>query len=284
MINGVKLKNVSHFYAPETWEENRATQIWLKCFSKYSGVFDECTVIVASDCFDDEEFNKKVFSAIVSHCYCKNIQIKAEHNTAYRESKTFYDEIIQKKFDGITFFNHTKGTTNYGKYDTQSIDDWIIGLWYLSFLDIESMVNNLSYNGKNGIGNFFYGAFPIINPDYSISKDMAFNGSFYWVNMNLIRSEIGNNIKGEIPILSSRLYAEKFPGLILSKWLGDSWDGRYMTTSFSGYKFYPVDLYKDDAAYDCICEMSKKCGRKILNEFNELKAYVLNEQDSNNNL
>ena len=279
MICGVKTKSVSHFHAGDGWKTNRAIRIWLACFAEYSGMFDECTVVVASDRPDDRYFNNEVVTEITKHCFCKNVEIKIVENTCYRESKTFYDEIVQKRFDGLTFFNHTKGETNYAEHDKDSIDDWIIGAWFLSLMDMENTVPVLLHAGSKNAGSFFYGSFSMINEDGSIPADLCYHGTFYWTNMEWIRNEIGSGLKCEIPALSSRLYAEKFPGYILSHWPPVSGsNGSHLLKGFRSFNFYlPLDMYSDNSAYWCIHILAERYGSWVLEGFNKLKEKVNNE-------
>lgn len=283
MVNGIKLKLVSHFYCGKDWKSNRAIKMWFACFRHYSKMFDDCLVVVATDDVENDKFNHEAVARIADASFCRNTTVKIERNTSYRESRTFFDEVVNATYDGLVFFSHTKGYTNYGAYPRENIDSFILGLWWYSLSDPAEAVASLTFD--RGINNFFFGSFPIMNSDKTICFDQTYYGAFFWSNMNNVRFELGHSIENVWdsfpPPLSSRMYSEKFAGMVLDHWR-DYKETKDMTLGKNKLAFISgLDLYNFNNGGECVrlC-----CEHKDVEEYKDFLAFsdkILSEVDGN---
>lgn len=216
----MKRRLVFHFSVFNGVLENRAIKIHLKCLKKYSNVFTEALFIlsVSEDASGDDIAS--VEKAIVDCGFVSNVKFLIEKITPYYEAKTFYYNIAQnlENLDGITFFGHTKGTTNYGnpRFSSEAIDAWIVGLYFLSLDDIKDVEYNL-VNRFNNEPSLFYGSCPIVwDREAEFYSDVFYAGTFYWINGPLVKHYLIEQ-KKDVPMIDSRFYAEKFPSFV-SKW------------------------------------------------------------------
>ena len=210
----MKKQLVFHFYCDYGWEENIAVKLHLECIKHYIHVFDDVVVVIATDHIEDRGLLRAVREHILSYMDCNTITIKTVQNTEFREAKTFYDEIVNKDYDGITLFTHTKGYTNFDvdRYDKERLKEWVICSYWINLNFVHETESMLSYNTKANNG-LFYGAFLSFTHDSKLLKKAAYSGSMFWTNMRNVRVECGlSNV--EIPAIATRMSAEQFPGLV----------------------------------------------------------------------
>ena len=208
----MKKKLVFHFYADENWCNNRAVRIHLKCLKHYSYVFDEVLIVLSiSNELNSTEIYK-IKEEIIKAINVPVLTIKTVNNTPLREAKTFYDEVVLGDTDNyLIFFGHTKGYTNYtDDIITNSVDDWIIGLYFLSLEYYEEAEKKLCLSTRDE-NSFFFGSFCQVAWDGSPSVGSSYAGSFFWLNMGTIKSHLTAEYR--LPPLNDRYYAEFFPGL-----------------------------------------------------------------------
>lgn len=228
----VKKRLIFHFYAGKDYRTNRAVLIHLECLKHYHKVFDEALFCVAVDDVNDSELITSVETDICK-CGFKDLHFKVVQNDIYREARTFYDEIIAKidVLDGMTFFGHTKGYTNYKDLPyfatSDKLDSWITGLYYFS-LEFASEAE-LHLFGQPFF-NVFYGSFLTYCEKDSYNKSFIYySGTFFWTNaLRLLK-----NTK-EMPLLDDLGYAERFPSCFFTV---DDFYNRTMN-SLSGYGYY----------------------------------------------
>jgi hypothetical protein len=214
-----------HFYAFDGMENNRAVKIHLKCLEHYRHVFTEATFIIAVNDITNLDIIKRAEKLIIGAGYTKNVTFKVVENTPYREADTLYNEAImnRNKIDGLMFFGHLKGITNYEKYDdraldlkkdTDSIDSWIFGLYYFNLEFMDEVVYNMTSSlvSKDAHPAPMYGAF-LVTLDGEVTQhcNALYFGSFYWINFQLLRHIAGD----EIPPISTKYYSEILPKEVL---------------------------------------------------------------------
>lgn len=209
----MKKRLVFHFYCDGDWKENEAVKLHLHCIKYFSHLFDDIVITIASDNAENKPFLANIKRSLIDYIDCPSITLKTAENTAYREGKTFYDEVVNSDYDGITFFCHTKGYTNISNssYNKEYIIDWILGGYWLSLNFVEEAERCLTFSTPNN-NSFFFGSFSYINRDGTPYLRSIYSGAFYWTNMKLLRHEFLLDNKS-VPSLTSRMYAEEFPGL-----------------------------------------------------------------------
>lgn len=97
-----------------------------------------------------------------------------------REGIHFFNEIILKldEYDGLLFFGHNKSDLNVHKLN---IYDWITGIHFINFYDIQDIENKLLYDKY-----IAYGALPVyLNICQKIYEDInskyIYQGSMFWL-------------------------------------------------------------------------------------------------------
>ena len=227
----IKKRLVFYFYTFEDFLNNRAIKIHLKCLKHYAHVFDEALFIISVDEIDNSKLIFETESELLKIGF-KDVHFKVHKNNGYCEAQPFFEEIVSKldNLDGLTFFGHTKGVTNYQKTDCclESIDAWLLGMYYLNLEFIDEMESSVCYNI-----NRCYGAFLTENK-HSGGTDWLYAGTFYWLNCPSIYID-GQRGCVEIPkTFHQRGFAEDFPGLLYKlEELG----------SHGNIILYPFDIY-----------------------------------------
>ena len=157
MCATIKKRLVFYFYTFENFMDNRAIKIHLKCLKKYSNVFDNALFIISIDDVNNSPLIFETETELLKLGF-KDIRFKIHKNNGYCESQPFYEEIVRnlKYLDGLTFFGHTKGVTNYAKSDVdiESIDAWLLGMYYLNLEFIPEVEYRMTYSLSR-----FFGAF-----------------------------------------------------------------------------------------------------------------------------
>lgn len=232
----IKKRLIFYFYTFNGFLDNRAIQIHLRCLSHYCNVFDEALFIISIDDIEDDKLIFDTETEILK-CGFRNIQFKVHKNNSYCESQPFFEEIVSKLdvLDGLTFFGHTKGITNVLKNDVviESIDAWILGMYYLNLEFIDEVEKSLCYTPHR-----FYGAFltDCKDPWY---KQFFYAGTFYWINCPYVWNDAVAKIVKLPTTFNHRNFAESFPGL-LYEWN----NGRHGLDSHCKRILYLNDFYK----------------------------------------
>lgn len=229
----IKKRLVFYFYTFKNFRDNRANQLHLKCLKHYSRIFDEALFVISLDETDDTNL---IFETQVELLKCgfKNIQFKIHKNGPYREAQPFYNEIVKnlRYLDGITFWGHNKGTTNYNREgaEQESIDAWILGMYYLNLEFIDEVEKSLCDDVCR-----FYGAFLTDCTDTDW-RCFAYLGTFYWINGASVWDD---SVLGRIQLpltCHQRGFAEELPGLLY---------GREHLASHDGIFLYKYDAYTE---------------------------------------
>lgn len=215
MDENIKKHLVFHFYCDDNYEQNRAIKMHLQCLKFYSHVFDDALFCIAVQDINNKKLICDIEKNIID-CGFKNLTLKVVKNSIYREALTFYEEVVlkMKDTDGMTFFGHTKGYTNYIKLPNgateSNIDTWILGLYYLSLSNIEEVETYLF--GKYAYK--MYGSFLSYCEKNSYGQGFPlYSGTFFWINNQGLLIKENNNF----PKLTDLTYAENFLSMIFNK-------------------------------------------------------------------
>lgn len=232
-MNDVYKRMVFHFFAGEDFETNTANLIHYRCLNHYQDIFDEININISVNDTSNAEFCNRVKTKLIQVLNrCKNLRLKIVANTGYYESYTFYNEILMNlnNLNGITFFGHNKGTTNFANpnYDKRSIANWICGLYYFSLNHIAIVEKEMLANGK-----VFYGSFLFENKKIPSVNNLEFAAAYFWTNAALLNRDFKLN-NTSIPNIDARGYTEEFPGNFYKK---DKL-GRYGDAIFWAGDFY----------------------------------------------
>ena len=259
----IKRRLIFYFYTFNNFIDNRAIKIHLKCLKHYSNVFDEALFVVSLDDVNNTELIFNTEAELLKLGF-KDIHFKVHKNNGYCEAQPFYEEIVRnlKVLDGLTFFGHTKGVTNYSKEDIniESIDAWLTGMYYLNL----EFVPEVEYKMIKDISRF-YGAFLTDNRDGD-GVNWFYSGTFFWLNCQMLYiDEITNEI--EIPTYChQRGFAESFPGLLY----GGEINERKLDSHESRL------LYPHDAYFDAVQTTEFLAGEGV-EEYKAFKKTILDE-------
>lgn len=213
--SNIPVNLIAHFYIP-SWYDRFPDfyKIHFKCIEKYANIFTNVVFVLTVDENIDNRIIQEYREKILKIGFNGDISIKIRKNDAYREARTFNDEIVQKldELKGLTFFVHGKGISNIGRNDINEnqIYDWVISSYFQMFDNFHDIVFKL-INGNTGI---CYGSF-LFNHEFCLTKNKwYYSGSFQCINTKKLCNYIkANNI--HIPELCDRAYAETFLGDII---------------------------------------------------------------------
>ncbi len=233
----IKKRLIFYFYAFEGFTDNRAIKIHLRCLKHYAHVFDEALFVISVDDTENEQLIYIAETELLKLGF-KDIHFKVRKNNGYREAQAFYDEIVKKlnALDGLTFFGHTKGTTNYGNgwAVEESLDAWLIGTYYLNL----EFIDEVEECAVKLYGSRFYGAF-LSNYIVGNKNKMTYYGSFYWINCPVIWADAKKDAI-ELPCdIGNRAFVEDFPALLY-----DWKEGAMLTTHLFRY-LHPYKPYEE---------------------------------------
>lgn len=255
-MESIKKRLIFYFYTFDGFKENRAVKIHLSCLKHYSSVFDEALFIIFLDDAEDKELIYETEAEILK-IGLKDVRFKVHKNNWYCEAQPFFDEIVGKlkSLDGLTFFGHTKGITNYQKPDVSrdSLDAWLIGMYYLNLQFLDEVEFEMIYSLAR-----FYGAFLTENSEHP-GVDWFYSGTFYWLNCLMIHNDslIGEK---EMPVsCHQRGFAESFPGLLYKPFEMSSHERAFL---------YPYD------AYFKACEAVEFLAGKDMEGFEKLRKEI----------
>lgn len=213
MNSGINKKMIFHFYANENFDKSGSNKVHLNCIKHYSRIFDEIKMIISVDDVTDLNLIKRVENFIIEKlCYGGDLTFAVRHNTPYYECKTFRDELLIKEqyYDGLIFFGHNKGTTNYDD-SKEGLDIWLCGAYFLSFEFIKEVEDFLiSQPG------YFYG--PYLTTVFEDSGTIFnkyhtyYAGTFFWINLIKHIKACRNSDTNYMLPLDSRGYAEEYCG------------------------------------------------------------------------
>lgn len=267
----MKKRLLYNFYINRDTLNFYSNKIHFVLLRKYSYIFDEIYFNLSVDDVNDTELIRAVELKLLQLHTKGRIVFTISENNKFRESQLVYDEIYKNECDdALVFFGHNKGLTNYidpdNQYNKDSLDTWIVGLYYFSFIDINEIENELI-----GFQHVTFGP-------YLIHSNLIFNkhkhmymGTFYWVNLQSLR----NHIQGRHYGLNNRFFSElmlgEFVQFDVTSSRGDCYlrqtSGDFIPNFFEDADTYTKMIYSEedvDAFY--------KFKEEILNE-------VRNEED-----
>lgn len=277
----MKHKLVFHFFLQKDYKINRANKIHFECMKRFLNVFDECLFVIAKaeNTTDDivKDFEKNIITIVTAKKCC----FKIVENSVYREAKTFKEEIIDKltePYDGLVFFAHNKGITNYTQYSMEYVDKWICSLYYLSLNFINEVETDLCGRIYN-FQSFFYGSIltqATKEPDDHVfinKNNVFYSGSFYWLNTGALLRYIKHyNIS--IPNVVDRAYVEAFPGEIFD------WESKRLSSHNFKIVFFP----KDSSWIDLDRALNFIFSKEEMDEFNNFYTETVKKICNSDNL
>lgn len=196
---GIK-RLIFHLYVNENWKSNPIYWVHKYLLQNYSLIFDEALFIISVDDINDFSLIKEAENFLID-CNFKNIAFRVEKNNGLCEVETFDKYILERLDDlgGMTFFGHSKGTTNYYNpaHDKNAILDWVLLLYYLN-LAFYKDAEWAFYTARS----YFFGG-----PMLLENGKIHYSGTFYWLNGR----RIFEKFNGKYPVIKDRFYAELFP-------------------------------------------------------------------------
>lgn len=210
---------VYHLYVGEDCEDNIAYDIHKFCLREFLYVFDEVKLTISLDDLNNIRLRNWGSNWANTLFGSKLTEINYVINTMCRESKTFYNKVLNNNDDDeLVFFFHSKGTTNFKRdgISNYSVLNWICGSYFFNLSSLYDTIERV----ENGI-KVFSGAFFVKPSEEEILNYKPFYaGAAQWVNVkglqNLIRCGIVEKQE-----CSDRFFAEKYCGRVLSE--HDEW-------------------------------------------------------------
>lgn len=242
----MKKRLIFNFYIDDGWKENHINKIHFFCLKHYSNIFTEIIFMVSLNNPDDVELIYGFEEYVLSLRLCTNIKFIIKPNHVFREAKNFYDEIVLKlkELDGLTFFAHNKGITNYvdDRYKKEDVEKWVTSM-YFGCLDnpkeMEYVLTDdrcLSYGTLLDILTYTEEENEVFFREMGVwlgKRKYFYMGTFFWLNCPSIYSYLKNS-EMEIPPLTDRWYAENFfANIIEPKFCGSY--GYRMTYNHRGF-------------------------------------------------
>lgn len=231
----MKKRLIFHFYLTNGWKEHHINKIHFYCLKYFAYAFNEVNFIIAMDNINDTKTIYDFENYILSLNLCVNITFKIKQNTIFRDSQTFYDEIAVKlkDLDGLTFFAHNKGFTNFtdSDYKVENIEKWVTAMYYGCLSRVEEMEHSLTDDRKISYGTLFIS----INKDCCHKEELDLHlgknwyfymGTFFWLNCGVINDFL-NKQNVAVPTMNDRWYAENFFSNIIECKHCGYFDGRF---------------------------------------------------------
>lgn len=240
-----------NFYITKDWKDNYMNKIHFYCLKYYSHIFTEIIFMVSIDDLDDKETLFDFEEYILSLRLCPSIHFMIKPNHIFREGKNFYDEIATKldKLDGLTFFAHNKGITNYtdSRYYKEDVKRWVTSMYFGCLDNMDEAIFVMTEDRCVSYGTLF----DILTIGEDEDKTFYENGhiwfgkhkyfymgTFFWLNAFALVSYMKNS-DTSIPILSDRWYAENFLSNIIDYGFCGTYDYR---TTFNHTGFGVKDI------------------------------------------
>ena len=116
---------IFHFYVYNEWEKNPVYYIHKYFLKKYCSVFTDAVFVISVDDVNDWQLINSAQRFIID-CGFKNLKFIVEENTRLYEVETFNKYVIQQmnKLDGLTFFGHVKGVSDYNNTNMDKNAIW----------------------------------------------------------------------------------------------------------------------------------------------------------------
>lgn len=185
----MKLRLFYYLWIPDNGFSKTMDLHWfnLKCFSS---VFDEALFFLAvnnNDSIYIHEAKEKI-----KNIGFQNVEIKVVKNLSVeRESYYFKTELIDKlgEFNGLTFFAHSKGTSNRDlSHSYSEISTWINAMYYFNLNNINEVKEKL-INDKY----ITYGAILQEQDAIPTKYQWMYTGTYFWINDLKLKQYIEKN-------------------------------------------------------------------------------------------
>lgn len=238
----MKKRLIFNFYINEGWKENHINKIHLYCLKYFKDVFTEMTFMVSVNDVNNVKLIYEFEEYIISLHLCTDIKFIVKQNHVFREAQNFYDEVALKlkELDGLTFFAHNKGITNYvdSAYKKENVEKWITSMYYGCLIRPEESEYELTDGRKVSYGTLF----DIIIYDYGHKEQLNLHlgdrcffymGTFFWLNCRVIDDFLRRSEK-TVPTINDRWYAENFLANIIDEKYCGRFDTRYMIDYLDG--------------------------------------------------
>jgi len=242
----VKTRLVMHYWIPdshlpEDQDYKLCEKIHHICLNEFLPNFDESIIVFTMDDYNEEVYNR--YRKLFLDFGAKDITFRYRKNHPSRECITFKMEVVDKLklLDGITFFLHNKGITNFD-YNRQSIMHWIVSMYWYNLHNFDFPISETI-----GASRLCTGIFNYLHDEYTWSNyHWHYSGTFFWLNCQQIYDFIRRkNI--ELPCLNSRNDVEN--------WIGDVIP-RNRASSPMSYFEDNIDINPYDRAWDYIQQLS----------------------------
>lgn len=220
VIFDMKKRLVFFIYVDTLYRGSKIYDLHFALLKRYSKIFDAATLYFSLKEINDENlcFARELAKRIIDCGFINDVEIKIRQNTTMREVDCFKEEVVGRIIDNVpelVFFTHTKGLSNE---ITDSLLDWICGMYYFSLGFIEDAEKSLVYRAlpdTENRGSIFYG-FPLLKSriENYLKERIFYAGTIYWINCG--KAAQYNKAFGVNPekdyIYGSRCFAEEFPG------------------------------------------------------------------------
>jgi hypothetical protein len=205
-----------HYWIPpvdfmQDYDHQVCENIHKACIKEFLSQFDEAVIVFTMNNWDKDRYEE----------YCKfflkwgpsDISFKYLSNHPSRECNTFRKEIIEKMnlLDGLTFFCHNKGITNFG-LNRKSISLWIIAMYWYNLSNMEFPVNETIGASRmcTGILNYYN------ENDAWTRYHWMYSGTFFWLNCQQIHDHLVRTGM-EMPCVNSRNDVENWIGDVIPR-------------------------------------------------------------------
>lgn len=218
---------VFSFYLTDDYMTNRANRIHFRCIDHYSHIFDRIIVDIHTNNYKEKKDTiLELEKYLLTILHSDNVTFKVRETNAFCEAETYYKEIVvnMKYKNGLYFFGHNKGITNYeivGPEYEKSIDSWIIGMYYLGLNFPKEAEGKMIAQAR-----YFYGGPKLkwLGEGYGDSDRFYYAGTFYWTNPTLIAHDTESD-----NFFLERGFAEQFPCFTSNQYRVDSHNNAYIT-------------------------------------------------------
>ena len=201
----VKRRLVYHFFISDDYETNEIYKIHFACLEYFAKIFDEAVFIITSNkenapYLDVENKLLKIFKDI-------RVTIEIKANTELCEAETFYNEVVKKEENVLTFFFHTKGVRNNKTFGYERIAQWVLMIYYYALNFQIDMESQLLFEPHV----IFYGACKgLCKKGSNIGETIKKDGTLYFGTGYLVNN-MRLSAEDNIPQIKDRWYAEMMP-------------------------------------------------------------------------
>lgn len=256
----IKRRLVYHFFISDNYATNDVYKIHFACLEYFADIFDEAVFIITSN--NENAPYMEVENKLLNIFKNTRVTIEVKTNTELCEAETFYNEVVKKNENVLTFFFHTKGITNIRDCDKDNIIQWILMIYYYSLNFQTDMEEQLLFCPYITFYGSCKGIINITNKTLS-SGSTIYMGCGYWINNGRLLDK-----ENDIPQIKDRWYGEMLPYSFKEKYKGS-----YKDVYIKNHNYY----YDDNEKIVDILEWYDKEGVKQFYKFKE-KILALSEK------